>query len=211
MKKSKSLLIVAVMLAVITVTAVTPTFSWLSSETEPVINTFAGGAIALKLDEAPVDANGQKLDGARVQANTYKYTAGAELWKDPTPTVLKGSDRCYVFLYVENELNDLFAINYDTQNWLKVAEKGNGAVYAYFTRVDTSASNEDQVLAPIFTTVTVSDELTAQDVEELGTKQLNVTAYAVQAASLDSADAIELAAANFEVGDGEVDTGVVIA
>lgn len=211
MKKSKSLLITAVMLAVITVTAVTPTFSWLSSETDPVVNTFAGGAIALTLDESPVDANGQKIDGARVQANTYKYTAGAELYKDPTPTVLAGSDQCYVFLYVENELNDLFAINYDTQNWLKVAEKGNGTVYAYFTRVDTSASDENQVLAPIFTKINVSDELTADDVKELGTKKLSVTAYAVQSASLTSAEAIEIAAANFELEDGEINKDVNIA
>ena len=55
-------------------------------------------------------------EGARrVTANRYKYIAGAVLDKDPTPTVLKGSEECYVFLCVENGLTDQFTMDDSTE------------------------------------------------------------------------------------------------
>mgnify|MGYP000317351806 CR=1 FL=1 len=112
MRKSQKLMITSIMVAVIAMVTVGPTMSWLSATTDPVVNTFAGGAIALQLDESQVDANGKKMaDAPRVKENRYKYMAGAEMDKDPTVTVLKGSEECYVFLLVENELNEKFSIN----------------------------------------------------------------------------------------------------
>ena len=103
MRKSQKLMLTSLLLAVIMVITVMPTLSWLSSTSEPVVNTFAGGMISIKLDEAKVDINGKAIAGAeRVKENRYKYVAGAVLDKDPTPTVLKGSEECYVFLLVEN-------------------------------------------------------------------------------------------------------------
>ena len=165
-----------------------------------LVNTFAGGAISLMLDEAKVGTDGKALtgeDAQRVTSNNYKYAAGAVLDKDPTPTVLKGSDECYVFLCVENELNEKFAMNYDADSWLKVAAAEDKTVYAYSARVNASDASEDVALKPIFTTVTVSEDLTADDIKELGERTLSVTAYAVQTASLSSADAIDMAVANF--------------
>ena len=189
MRKSPKLLFTCLMLVVIAVVTVAPTLSWLSSTSQPVVNTFAGGAISIKLDEALVDTSGK--------ANTYKYVAGAVLDKDPTPTVLKGSEECYVFLCVENGLTDKFTMNYDTQSWLKVAEADGKAVYVYSTKVDASSSDTDLALQPIFTTVSVSNELTAEDIEELGERKLSVTAYAVQTQGLTAQAAIDLAVDQF--------------
>ncbi len=200
MRKSQKLMLICLMLTLITVVTVVPTYSWLSSTSQPVVNTFAGGAISIKLDEALVDTNGQAIEGEgaqRVNSNSYKYVAGAVLEKDPTPTVLKGSEECYVFICVENGLNKLFTINYDTQSWLKVAEADGKAVYVYSTKVDASQSETDIVLNPIFTTVTVSNELTAEDIETLGEKTLSATAYAVQTKAITPEAAIDLAVAQF--------------
>lgn len=208
MRKSRKLMIASLMLAVTAVLTVAPTLSWLSATSAPVVNTFAGGAIAIRLDEALVGTDGKAIEGEgaqRVTGNSYKYMAGAVLDKDPTPTVLKGSEECYVFLCVENGLNDKFTMDYDTVSWLKVAEEGEKAVYAYYERVDASESEEDVVLNPVFTTVTVSEDLTSEEIGSLGERKLSVTAYAVQTSSLTSEAAIDLAVAQFLPEGAEAD------
>lgn len=187
----------ASMLAVIVIVAtLSTTWAWLSSKSEQVTNTFAGGAITVTLDEAQVDPTGKAIpDGERVIVNNYKYVAGSVLDKDPTPTILKGSEKCYVFLCVENELNELFTTNTDTVSWISVNEKNGKTLYIYKDIVD--ATDEDAVLNPIFTQVTVSGDLTQNDVASLGEKMLNVTAYAVQSDNLTQDKAIELACEQF--------------
>lgn len=187
----------ASILAVIVIVAtLSTTWAWLSSKSEQVTNTFAGGAITVTLDEAQVDPTGKAIpDGERVIANNYKYVAGSVLDKDPTPTILKGSEKCYVFLCVENELNELFTTNTDTISWISVNEKNGKTLYIYKDIVD--ATDEDAVLNPIFTQVTVSGDLTQNDVASLGEKMLNVTAYAVQSDNLTQDKAIELACEQF--------------
>jgi hypothetical protein len=198
MKKSKNYLIIVMLVAVISACTVSPTFSWLSEKSETVVNTFAGGTIAVVLDETQVDAHGKFIaNGARVTSNNYKYVAGNELDKDPTVTVLKGSDPCYVFICIENELNDLFSLNIDEDSWLLVAESEGKTLYVYNTTIDASESTEDIMLNPIFTKVTVSEDLTESDVEELGEKTLCATAYAIQTDSIDKDTAFYLATAQF--------------
>lgn len=200
MRKSQKAIIVSLLLAVIAAMTISPTLSWLSDTSDSVVNTFAGGAISIKLDEALVDTNGKTVEGdnaQRVLENSYKYIPGAVLDKDPTVTVLKGSEECYVFMCVDNELNDLFTINYDTTSWLKVASNGNKTVYIYKSSINALMTDNDVVLNPIFTTITVSQDLTSQDVEEIGQKTVTATAYAVQAANIKKNEAINLAIEQF--------------
>lgn len=198
MKKSRNFLILTLSMIIITVSFVAPTFSWLSSQSDPVVNTFAGGKIEVIVDESKVDEHGKIIfGGGRVYGNKYKYVAGSVLDKDPTPTVIAGSESCYVFLCVENELTDMFRCNYDTTHWYPVATEGNKTLYVYYSTVDASEAETDVMLEPIFTQVEVSKELTPDEVEALGTKMLNVTAYAVQTEALTSQAAIDLAAAQF--------------
>lgn len=200
MRKSQKAIIVSLLLAVIAAMTISPTLSWLSDTSDSVVNTFAGGAISIKLDEALVDTNGKTVEGdnaQRVLENSYKYIPGAVLDKDPTVTVLKGSEECYVFMCVDNELNDLFTINYDTTSWLKVASNGNKTVYIYKSSINALMTDNDVVLNPIFTTITVSQDLTSQDVEKIGQKTVTATAYAVQAANIEKNEAINLAIEQF--------------
>ena len=74
MRKSQKLLVTSLLLAVIAVLTVSPTLSWLSSTSAPVINTFAGGVISVKLDEALVGTDGKEITGEgaqRVNSNNY--------------------------------------------------------------------------------------------------------------------------------------------
>lgn len=198
MKKSKKFLTAFMALVMIAACIAAPTYSWLSSRSEQVVNTFAGGAITVTIDEAQVDTDGKKIDGGeRVVANSYKYAAGSVLDKDPTPTVLKGSVECYVFLCVENELDDLFSMNINTADWTKVSEENGKAIYIYKETVDAENADEDITLTPIFTQVTVSKELTQDDVARLGEKNVNVTAYAIQTEALTQDEAINEACGQF--------------
>lgn len=200
MKRSKKFLAAFLSVIIIAATLTASTYSWLSSQSDTVVNTFAGGAISITLDEAQVDTSGKKIDsGRRVISNSYKYAAGSVLDKDPTPTVLKGSIPCYVFLCVENELSDLFSMNFDNSSWIKTAESDNKELFIYYTTVDAENSDEDIKLNPIFTQVTVSENLTSDDAAALGEKTLNVTAYAVQTEALAQDEASALAAAQFEI------------
>lgn len=200
MKRSKKFLAAFLSVIIIAVALTASTYSWLSAQSDTVVNTFAGGAISITLDEAQVDTSGKKIDGGqRVISNNYKYAAGSVLDKDPTPTVLKGSIPCYVFLCVENELGDLFSMNFDNSSWIKTAESDNKELFIYYTTVDAENSDEDIKLNPIFTQVTVSENLTSDDAAALGEKKLNVTAYAVQTEALTQDEASALAAAQFEM------------
>ena len=198
MKKSKKFLVSFLAVIVIAASLAAPTYSWLSSKSEKVVNTFAGGVITVTVDEAQVDTNGKRIEGGeRVIANSYKYAAGAVLDKDPTPTVLKGSVPCYVFLCVDNELNNLFSMNSNTDDWSAVAEEDSKTIYIYKETVDAEHSAEDIMLSPIFTQVTVSKELTQDDVAKLGEKKLSVTAYAIQTEALSQQEAITEACGQF--------------
>ena len=198
MKKSKKFLVSFLAVIVIAASLAAPTYSWLSSKSEKVVNTFAGGVITVTVDEAQVDTNGKRIEGGeRVIANSYKYAAGAVLDKDPTPTVLKGSVPCYVFLCVDNELNNLFSMNINTDDWSAVAEEDSKTIYIYKETVDAEHSAEDIMLSPILTQVTVSKELTQDDVAKLGEKKLSVTAYAIQTEALSQQEAITEACGQF--------------
>lgn len=205
---NKKLKIACLMLAAVAMCTVVPTLAWLSASTNSVINYFSYGAIALTMDEAKVGTDGQALtgdDAARVQQNTYKYIAGAELDKDPTITVLKGSEACYVYACVDNELpDDLFSLNIDETMWVPVSSSGSKTIYRYFANdssvVETS-EEEGVTLEPVFTKITVSDSLTTDDINTLGTKKLTVTAFAIQSYGLNTDEADDLAEAYFYDGE----------
>lgn len=172
-----------------------PTFSWLSAQSDLVVNTFSAGAISLRLDEAKVDGNGQASGTERVTQNNYRIAPGAVLDKDPTVTVLSGSEECYVFLYVQNTLPpEYFSLDF-ADAWIAAAQSG-GTLYVYQEAVDAAA--EDVTLPAIFTKVTVSDALDAQRIAELGELTLKVQAYAVQCAGIGYEDALSMAEAYFQ-------------
>ena len=207
--------IAAVCAVAVLVLGIAPaTYSYLTASSETVVNTFAGGAISLTLDEAKVDTDGDPIDGEpRVQENTYKVVPGAELTKDPTVTVLEGSEVCYVYLYVDNALDETyFTLDY-SDDWIEVASVGTKTLYVYKTTVD--ASDGDVALTPIFTTVKVSYDLTSEQIEEMGEVQITVQSYAIQAEGVDVETSIGMAVAYFEseydITFSNVNTSITVA
>ncbi len=201
MTKQKKVVLSGILLLVIMLVTVTPTLAWLSDGSDSVVNYFGGGAIAIILDEADVDASGSPIeDASRVTENHYKYMAGSVLTKDPTVTVLADSENCYVYVCVDNQLPmELFTLDFNLEEWIVVAEMEDMTIYRYVDVVESS--EEDQVLTPIFTQVEVSADLTADDINALGTRTVTVTAFAIQALALEEDEADELAQAYFFDGE----------
>lgn len=99
--KTKSKALLLTLCAVLLIAAsVLGTMAYLTS-TAKVENTFTIGKVEIKLDEAKVNANGIPEEGAaRVTANSYKLMPGRTYTKDPTVTVLNGSEESYVRMKV---------------------------------------------------------------------------------------------------------------
>ena len=98
--KTKSKALLLTLCAVLLIAAsVLGTMAYLTSSAE-VKNTFTVGKVEIKLDEAKVDELGNVVSDNRVTANSYKLMPGNTYTKDPTVTVLKGSEDSYVRMKV---------------------------------------------------------------------------------------------------------------
>ena len=94
--KTKSKALLLTLCAVLLVAAsVLGTMAYLTS-TAKVENTFTVGKVEIKLDETDVTSP----TDPRVTANSYKLMPGTTYTKDPTVTVLKGSEDSYVRMKV---------------------------------------------------------------------------------------------------------------
>lgn len=110
--KTKSKALLLTLCAVLLVAAsVLGTMAYLTS-TDTVTNTFTVGKVEIKLDETDVT----NPTGSRVQANSYKLMPGTTYTKDPTVTVLKGSEDSYVRMKVTfNNAKEIIALCTDPE------------------------------------------------------------------------------------------------
>lgn len=203
----KKLLIMSVAMVLVCAFAVGMTIAYLTDH-ETVTNTFTVGNVRIKLDEAKVDVYGvpQGSPAPRVPENTYKLIPGHEYTKDPTVTVLEGSEESYIKMTVtvtkSDVLDTIFAPNgaqlteiftgfgsnweyksntEDTENKTRTYE------FWYKTTVD---AREDAVkLEPLFTSIVVPDFITGDQLAELQTMTITVNAYAIQADGFANAEA----------------------
>lgn len=115
--KTKSKALLLTLCAVLLIAAsVLGTMAYLTS-TAKVENTFTIGKVEIKLDEAKVTADGIPVEGAaRVTENSYKLMPGTTYTKDPTVTVLKGSEDSYVRMKVTfNNATEIIALCTDPE------------------------------------------------------------------------------------------------
>ena len=111
MKRSKPL-VLALCAVLLVVGTILGTVAYLQ-DTASVVNTFTVGNVHLKLDEAVVDEKGEPTGGRTETGNAYHLIPGETYTKDPTVTVLKGSEESYVRMMLTlncaSELDAIFA------------------------------------------------------------------------------------------------------
>lgn len=207
----KKLLIMSVAMVLVCAFAVGMTIAYLTS-TDQVVNTFTVGNVQIKLDEAKVDVYGDLVvdsetgsPAPRVTANTYKLIPGHTYTKDPTVTVLEGSEESYIKMTVtvtkSDVLDDIFAPNgadltsifdgYDGTTWIykDITEDNENKTrtYEFWYKETVDARENAEELEPLFTSIVVPDFITGDQLAELQTMKITVNAYAIQADGFDNA------------------------
>lgn len=147
--KTKSKALLLTLCAVLLVAAsVLGTMAYLTS-TAKVENTFTIGKVEIKLDEAKVNADGIPEEGAaRVTANSYKLMPGTTYTKDPTVTVLKGSEDSYVRMKVTfNNATKIIALCTDPEYADEVTGVENAFPLIRMVKfVETNAAKWDGII-----------------------------------------------------------------
>ena len=194
----KKLTMVLVAIILILCCTIGGTLAWLKDTTAPVTNTFTVGKIEITLDEADVDEDGNFLkdnkkvetlaQADRVTANAYQAIPGKTYTKDPTLTVKKGNEKCYLFVKFEEVGNPATYYEYTS---MLTAEKGwtpgddtNGVPEGVWFRTvnETSAEAENDTVFYLLqgNTIKVMESVTAETMDEAAAASLTWTAYAVQ-------------------------------
>lgn len=191
MKTRTKALLLTLCAALLVCATVLATMAFLT-DTAEVKNTFTVGNVAITLDEAVVDEDGQATETRTETGNSYKLIPGKTYDKDPRVTVVADSEDCWLFVKLENGLSAIIADEaaIETQmtdiGWTLIDSTNN--IYAYKDKVAAETTIN------VFNSFTLTDDA---DVENYETAEIVVTAYAVQADGFTSA-ADAWAAANLE-------------
>lgn len=196
----KRTLMVLVALVLVFGIAVGGTLALLTSKSAEVTNTFTVGDINIKLDESKLKEDGTLDTSNRVQQNTYKTVPGKTYPKDPTVTVLNGSEACYLFVKVTETNNTITGldgkvVSYTVDSsWTQYP--GTTDVW-YRTVPAATADTPFQVLTN--DQVTVNSKLTKAMVQTFNENKpaINFIAVAVQQDSVTLAEAYAEASAQW--------------
>lgn len=211
----KKLLIMSVAMVLVCAFAVGMTIAYLTDH-ETVTNTFTVGNVQIELDEAKVDVYGEPegSPAPRVTGNSYKLIPGHTYTKDPTVTVLSGSERSYIKMTVtvtkSAELDAIFATNgadltsifngYDGTTWIYKGNtentKANTRTYEFWYKDDVPATTENVALDALFDSITVPRTITNDQLATIQGMTITVNAYAIQADGFANAAAAWAAFAN---------------
>lgn len=158
------------------------TLAWLVDSSETVTNTFSVGNINITLSETT--------------GTSYKILPGGTSAKDPTLMIQQGSEKCWVYVLVDNTVvlnGEVVATpNIDKSDWSVVETNGTKTLYRYKAVVD--ASSVEQPL-PVFTTVAYADTITKDNIDTLKDTKIVITGYAHQSENTTQAVADEAAKA----------------
>lgn len=192
-KKIIAMLSVFIMLALVVIgSSVSGTVAWLVSKPESTVSTFTLGDINITLKES--DFGSQPI----------KIIPGIDIKKDPKVTVMANSEACWLFVKVEEshwpdfkEKNGTRKVSYSVNNGWNVLKNTPGVYFREVSAEDAQKGIDYTVLAGSENcpsgVIKVSQELTKEEINSIissgNQPLLTFTAYAVQRAGIDTADA----------------------
>ena len=218
MKKTLTLVLAFVLVIAMTVAG---TLAYLTDK-DVAKNTFTVGNVDIVLEEPTVENDDYFTDDPDLYAtdadhlikrnednNGYDYhlLPGHEYIKDPTVTVIKNSEECYVRMLVKiDDFEDLKAIypksdaknaqywkgdlfliqnfvpDWDPTVWLsKGLVKDTTNIYEFWYKETVEKSDENQTLPALFTKLVVPTDMTAEQLATLDKFAMTATADAIQA------------------------------
>lgn len=148
--------------------AVGGTVAWLTAQTEPVVNTFTYGDINIDLKET------------KPKNKQAKIIPGVDIEKDPTVTVKKDSEACWLFVEVKKEGTFTNEVTYSIADGWMQDDDTKIPKNVYYREVN--AVTDDISFAVLKDNkINVSENLTKEEIKDIKDKPtLTFTAYAVQ-------------------------------
>lgn len=179
----RKVLLTLTLVMVVAMVTVGGTIAWLADKTESIVNTFTVGDINIELNETTKDEE---------ENYVFHIVPGVDIAKDPTVTVLADSEKCYLFVKVTEDNWPAFVdedgsrkVDYQIAAGWNELESEDGV---YWQIVESSESAQPfTVLAD--NKVTVSENLTKMDAEQIVAPTLTFQAFAVQHAEIADAEA----------------------
>lgn len=194
--KKKNLVTMLLALTLVGAVGIGATLAYLSDATGAMTNTFTvGSGIDITQDESNEETPDDPTDRTEEGNDYTDIQPGDVLVKDPTVTIKANSSECYVFMQLTGAdaltAQDFTFDGFDATKWVKVDDAtGLDGVYMYFETV--KKADADQVLAPLFTSVTYS--IDAEELEEgVELSDVVIKSCAVQAANMDADSALAAA------------------
>lgn len=193
MKKKIVALCLCIALAVVAIGGATLAYF---TDTKTATNTFTVGNVKITLTEPKWTENS-------------KLVPGTEIGKDPTVTVVKGSEECYVriLMTISNseawddifdddstlKIEDFFT-GYDSDSWTYIKNTENTDntrtyEFRYKEAVNALNATDNVALPALFTAVNVPSTLTGTQIATLDGFNIVIEAQAIQTASFANADA----------------------
>lgn len=176
MKKLMKIVAIVACAAILVAGSVAGTFAWLAMKTESITNTFTAGDIEITLEET------KGTQGNSVNNRSFKMVPGQTIEKDPTVTVEANSEKCWLFVKIEESTNfDDYLTYAMAAGWTEL----NGVSGVYYREVDESNSKQEfEVIKDNL--LTANKDATKAMYDTLGKESgdpvptLTVTAYAIQ-------------------------------
>lgn len=226
----KKTLVMLLSVAMIITTAAFGTIAYLT-DTASVTNRFTVGNVSIDVDEAVVTPDGVSVDtdgdgeedrtspnpDTGEEGNLYHLLPGQTYTKDPTMTIIAGSEEAYVRMLVtltyidriKAALGDGFmpgdhVDGYDADKWQYIGMTDGSEMNAadetvqtmtYEFRYHTTVAGmkdgapADVRLEPLFTAFTVPGVLTGDQMAQLQPSEIRVVGQAIQVKGFDDADA----------------------
>jgi len=201
-RRLRKFLLVACCTLTLVAVSVGATLAYLT-DTEAVTNVFTVGNVDITLDEALVDANGDEItgDGAnRVLQNTYHLVPGESYDKDPTIHVKANSENCWIFVKVENGIQDIEAAGTTTiaaqmaaKGWHQLMNGKEPVKNVYYQSHTQQDTDKDYIVFESFTldgdklrNGTGTDTDAVKYIGNYANATITVTAYAVQQAGFEN-------------------------
>lgn len=164
MTRKKKLIITVVAAVLMLCVSIGLTLAYISASSNPVLNTFTIGNVDIALSETT--------------GLTYPLLPGTTVEKDPTLVVHTGSDACWLFFTIEEDVNLTHFISFEIAEGWTLLEQGHHNVY--YRQVDATYKD---VAFPLIknNSVQIYDTITEEDLAGLhSTPILNFTGYAIQ-------------------------------
>ena len=202
--KKKLMTVLALVLVI--AMSVAGTYAYLTSQ-DTVTNTFTVGNVAITLDEAEVDANGNVVSNDRVDANSYKLLPGHKYTKDPTIHVDANSEDCFIRAkvtltnadkwiaiaanYADGKIENIIKGTDDNLWWVsgpQVNEDGT-VTYTFVYKNEAKAESLKRVWQSgtdgndlvLFNQIVIPEGLTNEEIATVANTEITVVAEAIQA------------------------------